>query len=153
MERGSFYDGRRKERKIDFLADYRVVKRYFCRANDLRAGDFDLLLKLHSIGDFLRADFYENKGHLAWCRERWDRLHGKWIVTYRERRPSKGQNYKIYRISRSAHTMIERCYKTICGEIAIPETKRYNPIMKEKTYIDTKYAAAIRAFNLARNNK
>lgn len=49
--------------------------------------------------------------------------------------------------------MIEDCYRILCGEKDIPETSQHNPIMKEESYNDKRYAAAIRAFNSARNER
>ena len=150
MERKTFYNDRRKERAIDFLADYRVVRRYFCRKHDLNQGDFEFLVKLHSLGTFLRQDFKNNVHTLAWDHKRWDRMYGEWVVVYRERKPSEGRKYRIYTISNKAKTMVEDCYRILCGEKAIPEVKQFNPIMAEESYEDKRYAKAIKAFNAAR---
>ena len=154
MTRESFYNDRRKERKIDFLADIRVVRKYFCRKHDLQPGDFEFLCKLHQIDKFIYKDFEENEYTLCWNKHRWDDLKAKdWIVVWRDRKPSEGRNYKIYTISRKAKRMIDDCYKILCGELPIPEETRINPIMKEESYNDKRYAKAIRMFNAARNKK
>ena len=150
MERKDFYNDRRKERRIDFLADYRVVRKYFCKKYELGQAEFEFLLKLHSLGTFLRQDFEENRHTMAWQRELWDLLLHKHIIVYRERKPSEGRNYKIYTISKPTKYMIEDMYKILCGEKPIPETPRHNPIMYERSYNDKRYAKAIRAFNAAR---
>ena len=154
MQRNDFYSDRRKERYIDFLADYPVVRKYFCRKFELSSQDFQFLCKLHSLGTFLRGDFEERRLIYSWDQKRWMRfLQDGWIIVYRERKPSAGRNYKIYTISHKAKNMVEDCYKMLCGEMPIPETPRFNPIMKEESYSDKHYADAIRAFNAARNNK
>ena len=153
MNRSDFYNDRRKERKIDFLADYPVVRRYFCRKFDLSNQDFQFLCKLHSLGTFIRGDFEENKTMFAWDPQRWNRMLGDWIEVYRERAPKQGRNYKIYTISLKAKRMIEDCYRMLCGEMDIPETPRYNPVMYEESYQDKRHAEAIRAFNAARNKR
>lgn len=154
MNRSDFYSDRRKERKINFLADYPIVRKYLCRKHGLKAQDFQLLCKLHSLGTFLRSDFEEHKLFWSWDLNRWTRmLKEDWIVVYRERKPSEGRNYKIYSISYKCKKMVEDCYRMLCGEMAIPESTRHNKVMKEETYSDKRLAAAIRAFNAARNEK
>lgn len=153
MNRSDFYNDRRKERKIDFLADFRLVRQYYCRRHGLTNGEFEFLCKLHSLGTFLRGDFDQCKNTLSWNKKRWNDMLGDWIVVYRKREPSKGKNYKIYTISPKAKNMIEDCYSILCGEKGIPETPQHNPIMKEKSYNDKRYAAAIRAFNAVKNTK
>lgn len=151
MNRSSFYQDKRKERTINFLADYPIVKKYFCRKHDISSSEFQFLCKLHALGTFLRQDFEQGESIFSWDNKRWTRMYGPWIRTYRERKPSEGRNYKIYTITDKGKKMVEDCYRMLCGEIPIPETKRHNPIMREETYSDKKYAAAIRAFNAARN--
>ena len=154
MQRNDFYQDKRKERTIDFLADYPVVRKYFCRKHDLSSQDFQFLCKLHSLGTFLRGDFEQGKLIFSWDVKRWERfLQEDFIKVYRERKPSEGRNYKIYTITYKSKKMVEDCYRMLCGEIPIPETPRFNPIMKEESYSDKNYAAAIRAFNAARNNR
>ena len=154
MQRNDFYSDKRKERYIDFLADLPVVRKYFCRKHDIHGQDFQFLCKLHSMGTFLRGDFEQKKLIWSWDQKRWERfLRDEWIIVYRERKPSEGRNYKIYTISYKAKKMVEDAYRMLCGEIPIPETPRFNPIMKEDSYSDKQYAEAIRAFNAARNNK
>lgn len=153
MNRGDFYNDKRKERRINFLEDYRVVSKYICRKHDMSRGDLEFLFKLHGMGTFIKKDFENSKGIISWDAERWfNMLTDGTIVVYRERKPSLGRNYKIYTISRKAKTIVEDCYKILCGELDIPEAPRYNPIMKEETYSDKKYAEAIRMFNKARKN-
>ena len=152
MNRSDFYNDKRKERKINFLSDYRVVSRYLCKKHNIARAEFEMLLKMHSMGTFLRADFDSAQGVFPWSGKRWFTMQPKWVKVHRERKPSIGRNYKTYTITTKAKDMVEDCYRILCGEMSIPEEKRYNPIMKEETYSDKKYAEAIRAFNLAREN-
>ena len=78
-------------------------------------------------------------------------LKDEWIYVYRERNPKLQQNYKIYRLTRKGRVMIEYFYDILCGVKPIPESKQHNPIMKEESYNDKRYAAAIKAFNAARS--
>lgn len=153
MNRSDFYNDKRKERKVNFLADYRVVRKYLCRKYGLKQAQFEFLCKLHSLGTFLKADFEGAEGIIPWQCDRWAVMLGDTIVVHRERKPSEGRNYKIYTISDDAKYIIEECYRILCGEKSIPETARYNPIMREDSYSDKKYAEAIRMFNRARQNK
>lgn len=151
--RGDFYDDNRKERKVDFLANVRVIRKYFCRKNGLEAGEFEFICKLHSFKHFRMDDFNDNKHLMSWDTRKWRKMYGVWIIVHRHRKPSEGRNYKLYKLSPKGHRMIEDCYDILCGAKPIPEDVRKNPIMKEDTYNDKRYAAAIRKFNEARNNK
>lgn len=151
--RGDFYDDKRKERKVNFLEDVRVIRRYFCRKHDLTPEHFEFLCKLHGLGTFIMADFHEHRQLMKWNKSRWNILYGTWIITHRERKPSAGRNYKIYKISPKAKRMIEECYDILCGKKGIPEELHRNPMMREDTYNDKRYAKAVRQFNEARNNK
>lgn len=153
MKRSDFYVDKRKERTIDFLADYRVVRRYFCRKHNLVDADWEFLCKLHSLGTFIKADFENNKHTCNWNKNRWQNMLHEWIEVWRTRRPTKGQNYAIYTLTQKGKDAVESCYKILCGEKGIPETKQHNPIMKEETYTDKRYARAIREFNAERNKK
>lgn len=153
MNRKDFYNDNRKERRIDFLGDYRVVRKYLCRKHDLEAGEFEFLCKLHALDKFIKQDFLEHKHTISWNQRLWDDMFGTWIKVWRERKPSEGQNYKIYTITRKCKNMIEECYKILCGEIPIPEDIRKNPIMKKSTYQDKRYAKAIQLFNATRNKR
>lgn len=152
MTKREVYNPQRGERSIDFLYGIRVVRQYFCRKYDIYQGDFELLLDLHAIKKFRRQDFENGTITLTWDKNRWKRmLDDGWIKVHRERSAKKGRNYKIYSLTFEAKNRIEYFYKIICGEKPIPEATQHNPIMKEETYQDKRYAAAIRAFNAARN--
>ena len=154
MKRSDFYNDRRKERKINFLADYRIVRQYLQKKHGIAQAEFEMLCKMHSMGTFLKADFESTESVYPWSGHRWtEMLKAGLIVKYRDRKPSMGRNYNIYSIGKDAKNMVDECYKILCGEKAIPESKTFNPIMKEESYSDKKYAEAIRAFNRARNNK
>lgn len=154
MTKREAYNPMRKERSVDFLYGIRVVRQYFCRKYDLRQGDFELLCDLHALSRFRRQDFDNGTITLTWCKKRWQRmLDAEHIVVYRERQPSKGKNYKIYKLSRRTWEVIEYFYKILCGEKPIPEAPQHNPIMKEESYNDKRYASAIRAFNAARSKR
>ena len=117
-------------------------------------GDFELLCDLHALRRFRRQDFENGTITLRWDQDRWERLvEADWIKVYRERRPKKGQNYKIYSLTYKGKSTIEYFYKILCGEKPIPETPQHNPIMKEETYQDKRYAIAIKAFNAARSKR
>ena len=152
MTRQQVYNPMRNERKVDFLYGIRVVRRYFCTKHSISQGDFELLCDLHALKRFRKQDFENGTITLTWDKKRWERLLAEdWIKVYRERRPKHNQNYKIYSLTLKGKTQIENYYKILCGEKPIPETPQHNPIMKEETYNDKRYASAIRAFNAARS--
>ena len=151
MERSDFYYERKGERRIDFLQDYSVVRQYICRKYDLPRADFEFLCKLHGLKRFVRHQFIKGEELYSWDRERWKRFYGPLVEVFRERAPKKGQNYKIYKLTHRANTLMEEAYAILCGKKGIPEGVRANPMMKESTYNDKRYAAAVKAFNAARN--
>ena len=152
MTRKQVYNPRRNERKVDFLYGIRVIRKYLCNKYNLQQGDFELLCDLHALRKFRRQDFENGTVTLTWDKQRWKRLlDDEWIKVYRERNAKKGRNYKIYCLTYKGKTTIEYFYQILCGEKPIPETPQHNPIMKEETYNDKRYASAIRAFNAARS--
>ena len=152
MKRNSFYNDETRERHIDFLGDYRVIRKYMTKKYKLTAGEFEFLCKLHSLKRFIKKDFDDAKITISWDYDLWSKMKvDGWTRVWRERVPSKGQNYKIYTTSRKTNTMMEECYKILCGEKDIPEEVRKNPVMREMTYNDSRYAKAMRMFNETRN--
>ena len=74
MNRKTFYNDARNERKIDFLANWRTVRWYFCRKYDLPKDDLEYLLKLDSMGIFSIPEAVNEDKILHWDKTRWDRL-------------------------------------------------------------------------------
>ena len=158
MKRSDFYDDRRKVRKINFLADYRTVRKYFLRRYDIKQAEFELILKLHDVefiagrpGTFVKEDFISGEVTANWNEDRWLELrkNDEWIRVVRERKPSQNRNFAIFGLSDKAKSMVNYTYEILCGEKPIPETKQHNPIMKRETYSDKTYATAIIEFNKA----
>ena len=147
--RADFYNDRKKELSLNFLANYRTVRQYFCKKYGFSQSEIETIWKLHELGHFLNGDIDMVKGTHGWnFRELMGRLMKKGAVeTWREKAP--GRNYKIYCLSRNCKGMVKDFYKILCGEIPIPESTKANSIMKEDKYSDKKYATAIREFNLS----
>lgn len=150
MTRKDFYDSVRKERRIDFCADLRVVRQFFLRKYGITQADFEFLLKLDSLDKFIKQDFEEGEIVCHWDKHRWKRLrkNDEWIVVWR-RRDGSAKNYNIYKTSKKCSEMVTRFYKMLCGEEFIPEDPRSNPIMKKETYSDKTYSTAMINFNKA----
>ena len=151
MTKREVYNPTRGERHVDFLYGIRVVRRYIARKNDISEPDLEFLCDLHALKRFRRQDFDNGTVTLTWDKDRWKRmLDNDWVKVYRERKPSAGRNYKIYSLTYKGRRTVEYFYEILCGEKPIPEVKQHNSIMKEETYNDKRYAAAIRAFNAAK---
>ena len=146
MNRKSFYNDARRERKIDFLANWRTVRWYFCRKYNLPKDDLEYLLKLDSMDIFDRRDA-DNEGKiLAWSKARWDRLRRDgWVDVFAER--DKNNKYKKFRTSRKCREVVTLIYRTLCGEVPIPESGRSNPIAKREAFTEKVYMSAIEEFN------
>lgn len=148
MTRRDFYNDRKKELKIDFLADYRLVRKYFCTKYEIPQGDIELLWKLRSLGKFIKNDFEVHKGIHHWDPNRFTRLEDEgWIYEWREKWAKKDQNYSIYMCTQKGNQVVADMYKTLCGELPIPESIQGNPLMKRRTYTEKVYSAAIKRFN------
>lgn len=149
MTRKDFYNDLSRERHIDFLADIRLVRRVYCSKYNLTQGDMELLWKLHSLGEFILPDFQENVILCNWNKDRWGMLKREgWIDTKRERN-RKENNYNVYELSEKGKKMVNRIYKHLCGELALPVDPRSNPIMGSEQFQDKQYAKSILAFNKA----
>lgn len=148
MTREDFYNDRNKERKINFLADYKLVRKYFCTKYEIHQGDIELLWKLHSLIKFIQDDFGVHQGIHYWDPDRFKRLiREEWIYAWRPKNTKKGQNYSIYMCTKKCNQLVSDMYKTLCGEIPIPEAPQGNPLMKRISYSDKVYSTAIKRFN------
>lgn len=113
----------------------------------------ELLWKLHSLGKFIIPDFQENNILCNWDKKRWGRLKKEDFVYASTQRNGKEHNYNVYELTAKGKLMMSRIYKHLCGELPIPEDKKYNPIMGSEKYQDRQYAKSVLAFNKALKNK
>ena len=151
--RKDFYNDRSRELSLNFLADYRVVRQYFCKKYGYSQAEIETIWKLHELKHFINGDIDMIRGVFGW---NFDELMLKLkrkgaVVVWREVGP--GQTYRIFSLSRNCKGMVKDFYKILCGEIPLPESLKANPIMRENTYMDKKYATAIRDFNLRMASK
>ena len=137
MNRKTFYD---RERKIDFLANWRAVRWYFCRKYNLPKEDLEYLLKLDSMEIFSIPEAKNEEKLLVWDKHRWDRLRkNEWIKVYAER--DINNKYKKFRTSKKCRGVVTLIYKTLCGEAPIPGFGKHN------SYSEKVYGSALEEFN------
>ena len=57
-----------------FLKYYRLVRKWACKANDLKDADLELLIYLNCLTRFTRDDFINGVYAYTWDKHRWERL-------------------------------------------------------------------------------
>ena len=97
---------------------------------------------------FTLKDYRENRFHVGWTHDKWQRLlNDDWVYVYR-RRSGASKNYNMYKITKRGMYAINDLYEMLRGEQKIPTTSRSNPMFaKDNKYTDWKSQDAIKAFN------
>ena len=98
------------------------------------------------MGIFSKPEAINEEKILRWDKSRWDRLRKlEWIEVFAER--DKDNKYKKFKTSKKCREVVTLIYKTLCGEVAIPETERSNPVANRDSYSEKVYMSAIEEFN------
>tara|TARA_Y100000310_G_scaffold191310_1_gene191283 strand:+ start:127 stop:573 length:447 start_codon:yes stop_codon:yes gene_type:complete len=118
-----------------FLKYYRLVRKWACKANDLKDADLELLIYLNCLNRFTRDDFINGVYAYTWDKHRWERLRRDgWIEAWRHRNRTTIK-YTVYKTSFKCNHMISRIYRILLGEEDIP-TSITNPYYNNKSYTD-----------------
>ena len=146
MNRKDFVE--RGEVKVDFLRNYRLVRKWACKTNELQDADLELLLYLDPLIYFTRQDFIDGTLFYSWDRKRFYRLQKDgWIEKMHDRVDNGNKGHNKYKVSTKGKQMINRIYRILIGEEEIPESSRRNSIMKGNSFSDKMYKQAIMKMN------
>ena len=146
MNRKDFVE--RGEVKVDFLRNYRLVRKWACKTNELQDADLELLLYLDPLIYFTRQDFIDGTLFYSWDRKRFYRLQKDgWIEKMHDRVDNGNKGHNKYKVSTKGKQMIRRIYRILIGEEEIPESSRRNSIMKGNSFSDKMYKQAIMKMN------
>ncbi len=146
MDRKDFVE--RGELKVDFLRNYRLVRKWACKEYGILEADFELLLYLDPLVYFTRKDFLDGTLYYVWDKKRFYRLQNDgWITKILGREENEYRGHNRYKVSTIGKRLINRVYKILIGQEEIPESVRRNKIMKGDGYIDKMYRQAIKKMN------
>ena len=108
-------------KQIQLFKYYRIVRKWICRANNIKDADLELLIYLNCLNRFTRDEFINGVYAYSWDKHRWERLRRDgWIDVWRERNRT---------------TMKYAIYKILLGEEDIPVSIK-NPYYNNKSYTD-----------------
>ncbi len=146
MDRKDFIE--RGELKVDFLRNYRLVRKWACKTNEIQEADFELLLYLDPLTYFTRGDFLDGVLYYSWDKKRFYRLiNDGWIEKMYDRADNGNKGHNKYKVSTKGKQMISRIYRILIGKEEIPESARRNSIMKGNSFSDKMYKLAIEKMN------
>jgi hypothetical protein len=135
---------------IGLLKNYRIIRRWACRNNNLRDSDLELLVHFDCLEFFTKQDYKSGTYYYPWCGDRWNKLLKEgWIIVWRTRNRTT-QKYNIYKLSFKCQQLISRMYRIMLGKEDIPTSHR-NVIMKGDTYINRQMALSIKSANKKQN--
>jgi len=118
-----------------FLKYYRLVRKWVCKANNIKDADLELLIYLNCLNRFTRDDFINGVYAYTWDKHRWERLRKDgWIEAWRHRNRTTIK-YTVYKTSFKCNHMISRIYRILLGEEDIP-TSITSPYYSNTSYTD-----------------
>ena len=118
---------------MQLLKYYRLVRRYMCKAHNLKDADLELLIYLDCLNRFTKQEFKEGIHAYTWDNNRWARLKKEgWIETWRYQNRTSIK-YSIYKVSFKGQQMISRIYRILLGQEDLPQTSR-SVYYKNDTY-------------------
>ena len=84
-------------RSIGLFKHYRIIRKWACKAHDLKDADLELLIYFDCMELFTRKDYIDGVYTISWDKNRWERLRrNDWITVWRQRNNTT-QKYTIYK--------------------------------------------------------
>ena len=134
-------------KELNLLKHYRIIRKWASKASDIKEADLELLIYLEATSKFTKQDFKTGTHAYSWDNRRWNRLLKEgWIVVWRKRNRTT-QKYHIYEVSFKCKQLISRMYRIMLGEEDIPESTRFNHIMKKDSYSNSVLSTSITNLN------
>ena len=134
-------------RDLKILKNYRLIRKWICKFNDISEPDLELLIYLDSLETFTKKNYKEGVYYYSWDNRRWNRLlKNDWIKVWRFRNRTT-QKYNIYKVSFKGKQLINRIYKIMLKEEELPTSIRRNKIMKGNSYMDKVMITSIKNVN------
>ncbi len=132
---------------LSLFKHYRIIRKWISKVNKIKEADLELLIYLEDIGLFKKQDFKLGTHAYSWDNRRWNRLLKEgWIVVWRKRNRTT-QKYNIYKVSFKCKQLTARMYRIMLGEEDIPESTRFNHIMKKDSYSNSVLSTSITNLN------
>ena len=137
-------------RSIGLFKHYRIIRKWACKAHNLKDADLELLIYFDCMELFTRKDYIDGVYTFSWDKNRWERLRrNDWITVWRQRNNTT-QKYTIYKTSFKCSQLISRIYRMLLGTEDLPTSLRRNKIMEGNSYSDK---VMIKAINLVNKDK
>ena len=129
-------------REVKLLKYYRLIRKWACKAYNLKDADLELLIYLDCKNRFTRNEFIDGTYTYSWDKQRWERLRkAGWIEVWRHRNRTTIK-YSIFKTSFKCSQLISRIYRIMLGEEDLPTSNR-SKFYNNKTYTDKVFNKAI----------
>lgn len=140
---------RRHEMTGHPLKYYRVVRKYFAKAYDIKDADLEVLIELDDEY-FDQKRFRQATLTHSWNKKRLDQLiEGGWVEEWRAHQPSS-HSAALYKVCGKTHQLISRIYNILNGKEDLPMSYRRNPLERNPnnlTYSEKLLRNAVRLLN------
>lgn len=134
-----------REKKHNFLKNWRVVRYYIKHKYDISSTELELLLYLYDSDIFTKKEFIRFSNTINWQRSKFaDMIEIGYIRQWRER---QGREAALYELTKKAKMICNQTYKKLTGEEVISEDKYQNTIFKGENFQDKIYRKLIEKMN------
>ena len=141
----------KREKKYNFLKDWRVVRYYIKRKYDISSTELELLLYLYDSDLFTKKEFITFANTINWQRSKFtDMCDAGYIKMWREK---EGRESALYELTKKAKMICNQVYKKLTGEEVISEDPYQNSVFKGENFQDKIYRNLIKKMNESTRGK
>lgn len=134
-----------REKKHNFLKNWRIVKYYIKRKYNISSTELELLLYLYDSNLFTKKEFISFANTINWQRSKFSEMCEKnYIKLWREK---EGRESALYELTKQAKMICNQVYKKLTGEETISEDPYQNSLFKGDNFQDKIYRALIKKMN------
>lgn len=135
----------KRERKHNFLKNWRIVRYYIKRKYDISSTELELLLYLYDSDLFTKKEFIKFSNTINWQRSKFKEMcDDGYIKTWREK---QGKEAALYELTKKAKMICNQVYKKLTGEEVISEDPYQNCVFKSDNFQDKIYRNLIKKMN------
>tara|TARA_B100001287_G_scaffold101085_1_gene85017 strand:+ start:35908 stop:36393 length:486 start_codon:yes stop_codon:yes gene_type:complete len=134
-----------REKKHNFLKNWRIVRYYIKRKYDLSSTELEVLLYLYDSDLFTKKEFVKIAHTINWQRSKFKEMtESGYIKMWREK---QGHEAALYELTKKAKLICNQTYKKLTGEEVISEDPYQNELFKGANFQDKIYRQLIKQMN------
>lgn len=136
-----------REKKYNFLKNWRIVRYYIKRKYDLSSTELEVLLYLYDTDLFTKKEFIKFANTINWQRSKFSEMcNDGYIRLWREK---EGRESALYELTKKAKLICNQVYKKLTGEEVISEDPYVNCVFKSDNFQDKIYRQLIKKMNVS----